>query len=208
MPAPELPGLAFSPAAERNRGPILDVLRQWLPPQAAVLELASGTGQHAAHFAAAQPGWYWQPSDADAGALAGIAARCAGLPGVAPPLPLDLLRDACPARTGGWDAVYAANLVHIAAWPLTPALMRAAAAVLAPGGQLLLYGPFVVDGEPLADGNRDFDANLRARHPAWGLRRLAALQQEAAAAGLQWVQRQAMPANNLLLRWRQPQRPR
>lgn len=205
-PEPELPGLAFSPAAERNRGPIADVLQAWLPASAAVLEIASGTGQHAAHLAALNPAWHWQPTDADAGALATIAARCAGRPGVAPPQRLDLLRDPWPARAGGWDAVFAANLVHIAPWAVTQALMRGAAAALAPGGQLLLYGPVVVDGEPLAESNRAFDASLRGRDPAWGLRTLAALQQAAAEAGLQWVERHAMPANNLMLRWRQPAR--
>lgn len=210
-PQPELPGLAFSPAAERNRGPIAEVLQAWLPAPAAVLEIASGTGQHAAHMAAHMvarcPAWQWQPTDADPGALATIAARCAGLPGVAAPRRLDLLRDPWPAREGGWDAVFAANLVHIAPWAVTPALMHGAAAALAPGGQLLLYGPFVVDGEPLAESNQAFDASLRARDPAWGLRTLSALQQAAAAAGLQWVERRAMPANNLMLRWRRPVAP-
>ncbi len=203
-PQPELPGLAFSPAAERNRAPIAALLQAWLPADAAVLELASGTGQHAAHLARACPAWHWQPTDADPVALQTMAARCAGLPGVAPPRRLDLLRHDWPARPGGWDAVFAANLVHIAPWAVTPALMAGAAAALAPGGQLLLYGPFVVDGEPLAESNQAFDASLRARDPAWGLRRLSALQAAAETAGLQWVERQAMPANNLMLRWRRP----
>lgn len=205
MPEPELPGLAFSPAAERNRGPVLDALRARLPARAAVLELASGTGQHAAHCAAAMPGWHWQPSDADATALATVAARCAALPNVAPPCRIDLLDPAAPwpeaPASAGWDAVYAANLVHIAPWAVVPALMRGAARGLAPGGLLLLYGPYVVDGEPLADSNAAFDAGLRARDPAWGLRTLAAMRAEAAAAGLEWVGRTPMPANNLILAW-------
>ena len=201
------PGLAFSPAAERNRVPILEVLAGWLAPGAAVLELASGSGQHAAHFAAAQPGWTWQPTDADAGVLPSIAARCAGLDNVAAPRPLDLLAhapDRWPPRPGGWDAVFAANLVHISPWAVTPALMRGAALALAPGGLLLLYGPVIVDGEPLAPSNAAFDASLRARDPAWGLRRLVDLQDEAKAAGLHWRSRQAMPANNLMLAWQRP----
>lgn len=206
-PQPELPGLAFSPAAERNRGAIAAQLAAHLPADAAVLEIASGTGQHAAHIAAACPRWHWQPTDADATALQTIAARCAGLPNVAPPLRLDVCRDPWPrpaGTAGGWTAVFAANLVHIAPWAVTPALMRGAASVLAPGGWLLLYGPFVVDGEPLADSNAAFDASLRARDPAWGLRRLADLQAEARAAGLCWHARQPMPANNLCLAWLRP----
>jgi SAM-dependent methyltransferase len=202
-PEPEI-GLPFSPAAERNRAPILEGLSRWLPPQAAVLELASGTGQHAAHLAAAVPGWQWQPTDGDVAALAGIAARCAGLANVAPPQRLDLLCDAWPPSAGGWDAVFAANLVHIAPWAVTPALMRGAAAALRPGGILVLYGPFVIDGEPLADSNAAFDASLRARDPAWGLRRLADLQAQAQAAGLRWLARQPVPANNQMVAWCRP----
>lgn len=206
-PQPDLPGLAFSAAAARNRDPILAQLRAHLPPEAAVLELASGTGQHAAHVAAVCPGWFWQPTDVDAGALQTIAARCAGLPNVAPVRQLDVCRDPWPSlegQAGGWTAVFAANLVHISPWAVTPALMQGAARALAPGGWLLLYGPFVVDGEPLAASNAAFDASLRARDPAWGLRRLADLQAQADAAGLQWHGRQVMPANNLFLAWRKP----
>ncbi len=201
------PGLAFSPAAERNQVPILEVLAGWLPPRAAVLELASGSGQHAAHFAAARPDWTWQPTDADATLLPSIAARCAGLDNAAAPRPLDLLVHAperWPPRPGGWDALFAANLVHISPWAVTPALMRGAALALAPGGLLVLYGPVIVDGEPLTPSNAAFDASLRARDPAWGLRRLADLQAAAEAAGLRWRARQAMPANNLMLAWQRP----
>ncbi len=200
LPVTPLPS---SPAAERNRGPILDVLRRWLPMQAQVLELASGTGQHAAHNAAAMPGWLWQPTEAEPSTLPTIAARCAGLANVADPRGLDVLAGPWPTAPGpGWDAVFCANLIHIAPWPVTVALMQGAARVLAPDGQLVLYGPYLVDGEPVSPGNQAFDADLRARHPAWGLRRLADVQDEAAAAGLQLAERADMPANNLLLRWR------
>jgi SAM-dependent methyltransferase len=201
MTTPEA-GLPFSPAADRNRGPILEVLDDWLPAQAAVLEIASGTGQHAAHCAAARPRWHWQPTEAEPAALPAIAARCAGLPNVAAPLPLDVLAGPWPARPGGWQAVYCANLIHIAPWPVTVALLQGAARVLAPDGQLVLYGPYRVDGEPLAPGNLAFDADLRRRNPAWGLRRLAEVQAVAAAAGLQLTTRADMPANNLMLGWR------
>jgi SAM-dependent methyltransferase len=201
MTTPEA-GLPFSPAAERNRVPILAQLTDWLPSRAAVLEVASGTGQHAAHIAAARPGWHWQPTEAEATALPAIGARCAGLANVAPPLRLDVLGGPWPTRAGGWDAVFCANLIHIAPWPVALALLQGAARVLAPDGQLVLYGPYRIDGEPLAPGNQAFDADLRARDPAWGLRRLAEVQAAAAAAGLQLAARADMPANNLMLGWR------
>ncbi len=196
--------LPFSPAAERNSAPWLAVLQSLLPAQAQVLELASGTGQHAAYCAAAQPGWHWQPSERDAEALPWIARRCAGLPNVAAPLQLDLLAaaPAHPLPAGGFDAVVAMNLLHIAPWPVCAALMRLAAEQLAPGGCLVVYGPFVVDGQPTAPSNLAFDADLRARNPAWGLRTLLAVQQQAALAGLALQASVQMPANNLSLLFR------
>ena len=201
------PALPYSAAAERNRGPILEVLTRWLPPSARVLEVASGTGQHAAHSAAARPGWRWQPTEAEAAAGPAIAARCTGLANVLAPIRLDVLAGpwpdapAEPDRAPGWDALFCANLIHIAPWPVTLALMQGAARVLAPGGVLTLYGPYRVDGEVLSAGNRAFDADLRGRHPAWGLRSLADVQAAAAAAGLRFEERVDMPANNLMLRW-------
>lgn len=191
--------MSFSAAAERNRAPILDVLQQLLPAHAGVLEIAVGTGQHAEHFAAAQPQWHWQPTDADASALASIDARCRGLPNVAPALRLDVMAAPWPVAPSSVDAVYAANLLHIAPWPVCRALMAGAARALRPGGRLLLYGPFRVDGQPTAPSNEAFDADLKARDPAWGLRRLSDVEREAEAAGLQRQQTIAMPANNLLL---------
>lgn len=199
MTARQLP---FSAAAERNRGPILDALQAVLPPHARVLEIASGTGQHAAHFAAAQPGWTWQPSEADAAALPVIAARCSGLANVRPPLALDVLEASWPAPAGAFDALFCANLLHIAPWPTCAALMAGAARHLAPGGALVLYGPYIVDGEAPAPGNTAFDADLRARNPAWGLRRLADVSGQAAQVGLAFEQRIDRPANNLLLLFR------
>ncbi len=194
--------LPFSPAAERNKGPLLEALRGLLPPQAAVLELASGTGQHAAHFAAAGPGWHWQPTEAQAQALPAIAARCDGLAQVAAPLRLDVMAPAWPLPPAAFDAVFCANLLHIAPWSTCAALMSGAAHHLLPGGLLALYGPFLVDGEPTAAGNLAFDADLRARNPSWGLRRLGEVVREAARVGLAFEQRLAMPANNLLLVFR------
>jgi SAM-dependent methyltransferase len=188
-----------SPAAERNRGPILAALQRLLPSRGVALEIASGTGQHAAHFAAALTGWQWQPSDADPDALASIDSWCAGVDNVGPALALDVLSptwNGAPARV---DAIFCANMLHISPWPTCSALMRGAARHLAPAGVLLLYGPYLDDDVPTAASNLAFDADLRARNPAWGLRRLVDVTREADVAGLQVREREAMPANNLLL---------
>jgi len=193
--------LPFSPAAERNREPILEVLTRALPAGCRVLEIASGTGQHAEHFARARPAWQWQPSDADAVSLPGIAARCAGLRNVAAPVFLDVLQP-WPAALAGFDAAYCANMLHISPWSTCAALMNGVAHALVPNGVLLIYGPFIVDGEPTAPSNAAFDASLNARNPEWGLRRLADVVTEASAVGLHFEQRVAMPANNLMLVFR------
>ena len=191
-----------SAAAERNQGPITAELMRLLPAAGQLLEIASGTGQHAAHCAAAIPSWRWQPSDADGAALASIKAWCQGLPNVMPPLMLDVLNGTAPAWPGvpkTVDAIFCANMIHIAPWPVCAALMQGAARHLAEHGLLVLYGPYIVEGEVTPDSNQAFDADLRSRHVAWGLRRLADVRQEALAAGLSLRERVAMPANNLLL---------
>ena len=190
---------SHSPAAERNRAPILAELQRLLPAQGLALEIASGTGQHAAYFAAGLPGWRWLPTDGDARALASIAAWCAGLANVLPAELLDVGAATWQAAPAQADAIYCANLLHIAPWAACAALMQGAARHLAPRGLLLLYGPYLVDGEPTAPGNTAFDADLRGRNPAWGLRRLSDVLQQAQAAGLHLRERVAMPANNLLL---------
>jgi SAM-dependent methyltransferase len=191
--------LPFSPAAERNKQPILDVLRGVLPARARVLEIASGTGQHAAHFAAACPGWTWQPSDVNAAALPAIAQRCAGLRNVLAPLQLDVLAPSPWPTTQLVDAAYCANMLHASPWPTCAGLMRVASRHLAVGGRLILYGPLIIDGDPTAPSNLQFDADLRARDATWGLRRLADVVAQAEAAGLALQQRIAMPSNNLML---------
>ncbi len=191
--------LPFSPAADRNKVPILGALQRLLPATAQVLEIASGTGQHAAHFAAACPGWQWQPTEAGEQALPVLAARCANLPNVRPPQRLDLLAPRWMGAPGSFDAVFCANLLHISPWATCAALMQVAAGTLQPGGRLLVYGPFVVDSEPTAASNLGFDADLRARDPRWGLRRLADVAAQARVHGLALVERIGMPANNLLL---------
>ena len=194
--------MTFSPAADRNKAPILDVLTRVLPGAAAVLEIASGSGQHAEHFAAARSDWDWQPTEADATALAAIASRTAALGNVRPPRMLDVLAPGWPESLGRFDALYCANMLHIAEWATCAALMRGAARHLVPGGALVLYGPYLVDGEPTAPGNVAFDADLRRRNPAWGVRRLADVSAEAERAGLAFEQRVDMPANNLMLVFR------
>jgi SAM-dependent methyltransferase len=188
-----------SPAAERNSGPILAALQSLLPPAGTMLEIASGTGQHAAHIAAALPGWTWLPTDAHAPSLASISSWCVALSNVAKPLHLDVLAGDWPGVPGAVDAVFCANMLHIAPWACCAALMHGAARHLAAGGLLLIYGPFIVNGEALAASNAAFDADLRSRDPAWGLRQLHDVTAQATAAGLRLRERRDMPANNMLL---------
>lgn len=188
-----------SPAAERNGPPILAALQRLLPASGLLLEIASGTGQHAAFCSQGLPGWDWQPSDFDAAALPSIAAWCEGLPRVRAPLRLDVLDEAWPGVPAQVDAVYCANMIHIAPWDCTGGLMRGAARHLAGHGLLITYGPYLLDDEPTAPSNLAFDADLRARNPAWGLRRLGDVAGQAAAVGLRLKERLDMPANNKLL---------
>jgi SAM-dependent methyltransferase len=192
-----------SPAAERNAQPILDVLARLLAPEAGVLEIASGTGQHAAFLGAAMPGWQWQPSDADVDALASIDAWCADVPNVRPAIALDVMAAPWPAQ-GPFDAVFCANMLHISPWASCAALMRGAAQVLKPAGLLLTYGPYLRDDVPTAPGNLAFDASLRARDPAWGIRRVEDVALQAEAVGLRLRETTAMPANNLVLAFARP----
>jgi SAM-dependent methyltransferase len=197
--------LPRSPAADRNGQPILDVLRTVLPAHGTALEIASGTGQHAAFFAAALPGWTWQPTDADADALPAIAAWTSqsGATNVRPPLLLDVMAAQWPSQgtpfTEPFDAIYCANMLHISPWATCAALMQGCARQLAPRGVLVTYGPYLEDAVPTAPGNLSFDQSLRQRNPAWGIRRLEDVAQEAQHAGLALRQRHEMPANNLLL---------
>lgn len=192
----------FSAAADRNGPPLLAALQALLPPTGLLLEVASGTGQHAARFAAGLPGWRIQPTEADPALLSVIADWTAGLPNVLPPRRLDLLACASEDPAATVDAVFCANLIHIAPWPCTGALMGLAARSLRAGGLLLTYGPYLEDAVPTAPSNLDFDASLRARNPAWGLRRREAVEGAAARVGLHLSERLLMPANNLLLVWR------
>jgi hypothetical protein len=196
-----LPGTLYSPAAQRNQAAILAALTHCVSGEAAWLEIASGSGQHAAHMASAHSGWTWQPSDANPQVLPAIAARCAALPAVLPPLLLNVCAPTWPVPRAAYDAIFCANMLHISAPATLDAMMSGAALHLRPSGQLFIYGPFRVAGEPLAPSNRAFDADLRARNPQWGLREVGLVQRTAQAHGLELIEQHAMPANNLLLRF-------
>ncbi|HEY4083898.1 MAG TPA: DUF938 domain-containing protein [Burkholderiaceae bacterium] len=190
-----------SPAAERNGPPILAELQRLLPAEGVLLEIASGTGQHAAFCSAGLPGWQWQPSDYDAAALPSIAAWCEGLERVRSPIRLDVQEPAWAGVPPQVDAIYCANMIHISPWASTLGLLQGAARHLAPNGLLITYGPYVVDGVETAPSNLAFDADLRRRDPAWGLRRIADIAEQAASVGLHLREQLSLPANNLLLVW-------
>lgn len=208
MTTPAAPPYRHSPAADRNKAPILDVLRDVLGTSGHGLEIASGTGQHVAYFAAGLPGWRWQPSDradtpdALAALDAGIGFYCqqesADRARVQPAIALDVLATPWPPL-GQFDAIFCANMLHIAPWACCAALFAGAAQHLAAHGLLITYGPYFEADRavPPAAGNVAFDADLRARDPQWGIRQLADVQREAQAAGLRLQRRHELPANNL-----------
>lgn len=197
--------MRHSVACERNREPILAVLRDWLPAAAWVLEIGSGSGQHAAFFCGQIAGLHWQATDrseeledlrmnlasVDPDALAAGATLAA-------PLALDVTRPD-PWPPGPWDAVFSANTCHIMPESALPLLLAGSRGVLRPGGLLLLYGPFHSNGVPTAPSNAAFDAHLRSIDPAMGVRDAAALQEQARAMGLATLADLAMPANNRML---------
>jgi SAM-dependent methyltransferase len=193
-----IPAALHSPAAERNKEVILEALLRALPEQGMALEIASGSGQHVAHFSAQMPGWNWLASDPTPEALASI---IAWRPHGPQPVQLDVLHTdwALPPSHQALDAVYCANMLHISPWQTCAALMRGAARHLKPAGHLLVYGPFLQSGVDTAPSNLAFDADLRRRDPAWGLRHLDELAAEALAGHLHLREVITMPANNLLL---------
>lgn len=190
--------LPFSPAADRNKEPILSCLRELLPEAARVLEVASGTGQHVVHFAAALPATRWQPSDPESEARRAITARLESLSltNVSAPIELDV--------TGAWpvlsaDALYTANMLHISEPETVAGLMQGAASVLGHDGRLLIYGPFKRGGVQVSPSNEAFDQSLRARNPRWGIRDLEEVASVAEQAGFELSKVIDMPANNFLL---------
>jgi len=203
MPKSPPPGGWSSPATARNRGPILEVLRRALPETGRVLEIAAGAGEHAAHMAKALPGLEWQPTDAEPLALGSIRAwrEAAGTPNLLDPRVLDVT-DPADWPEDAYEAVVCINMVHISPWVATEGLMEGAARVLTLGGLLYLYGPFREGGRHTAPSNEAFDASLKARDPAWGVRDLEEVVALAARHGLALAERVGMPANNLSLMFR------
>jgi SAM-dependent methyltransferase len=195
-------GLPSSPAAQRNRAPIADVLRDELPENGLVLEIASGTGEHAAYFAGLFPDLLWQPSDGDPAALEVIRGwtQSARATNLHDPVGLDAASGDWPVNSA--DAILCVNMVHISPWEATSGLMRGARRLLAPGAPLILYGPYRRRGVPTAPSNEAFDASLRSRDPRWGLREVEQVEKEAEANELGLTRLVEMPANNLILVFR------
>jgi len=188
-----------SPAALRNRDAILAVLQAHLPDRGTVLEIASGTGEHAVHFAQHLPGLVWQPSDRDPANRQSVDAYRSdtNLANLRPAVALDVCE---PWPVAAADAIFCANMVHIAPWAAALGLLAGARRVLGPGAPLVLYGPFFEDGKTPVPSNVAFDADLRRRDPAWGIRTLGDVVR--AAAGFSAPLAVAMPANNLCLVFR------
>lgn len=192
----------FAPATVRNRAPILSVLRRYLPPRGLILEVASGSGEHVAHFARAFPYLLFQPSDPDPDARASIDAWRAELApaNVRPAMALDAAAEVWPIDAA--DAVLCINMIHIAPWTAAEGLMRGAAGVLPSGGVLYLYGPYKQGGRHTAPSNEAFDRSLRLQNPDWGVRDLEAVADLAAAHNFSEPQIEEVPANNLALVFR------
>ena len=195
-------GRLASPSAERNRGVIAGVLSQVLPQSGLVLEVGSGTGQHAVHFARLMPHLTWQPTEQDEDCLRSISAWAAVEPlaNVRQPLYLDVTDTRWPIELA--DAIICINMIHISPWSTTQALLRGAKHILPPAGLLCLYGPFRVAGKHTAASNRAFDAQLRAINSEWGVRDLDAVSTEARAYNIELARTFEMPANNLIAIYR------
>lgn len=192
-----------SPATARNKDLILEVLRQHFPASGLVLEIASGAGEHALHMAANLPGLTWQPTDPDPQALASIAAwrAQAGSANLLAPVELDAARpDLWPVNAA--DAIVCINMIHISPWAATEGLFAGAGRLLPAEGVLVTYGPYLEDAVETAPSNLAFDASLKSRNPAWGIRRREDVEALAAGHGLALQARIAMPANNLSLVFR------
>lgn len=190
-------------AADRNRDDVFAVLREVLPRSGTILEIASGGGQHAAHFAAALPGVVWQPSDASPDRLALMVERFKNLEisNLRPPVLLDVGADVWPVEAAPVDppvtGIVNVNMIQVAPWSICRALFAGAARLMTTGGVLYMYGPFIRDGVHMSEGNAEFDRSLRARNPEWGLRDLSDVCDAAVQAGLKLDRVVEMPVNNL-----------
>ena len=192
---------AFAPAAERNQQPILDVLRRTLPASGLVLEIASGTGQHASFFSRHLSTIQWQPSDASHDALESIRERTeqAARSNLLPPLELDVMVEPWPCADA--DAVVCINMIHITPWQATVALFRGASQILSRTQRLITYGPYRLHGTHTAPSNAAFDRSLRTRNSEWGVRDVDQLKELGNASGFDLKERVPMPANNMTLIW-------
>jgi SAM-dependent methyltransferase len=192
----------YHPHVARNREPILAVLKRFLPARALVLEVASGSGEHAAFFAKALPSVSWLPTDIDVKALASIAAfrAEAGVPNLLAPVRLDVTAPSWPVKR--LDAIICNNMTHISPWAASEGLMAGAARTLRAGGMLFLYGPYRIDGRHTARSNQEFDVHLRSQNPQWGIRDLGEMRALAGRHGLTLIETVAMPANNLTVIFR------
>lgn len=190
---------ARSPSTARNRESILDVLRSWIAPGTDVLEIASGTGEHAVFLAPRLQVASWQPSDPEADARASIAAwrEHENVPSVLTPLALDVTAAPWPLLTVKPSVIVCINMIHISPWRATLALFDRAAELLPPHGLVYLYGPYRREGRHTAPSNEAFDASLRSRNPEWGVRDLGEVTDAARARGLDVREVTEMPANNL-----------
>ena len=202
MTSRSYPAALLSPAVARNRDPILAVLRRHLPARGTVLEIAAGTGEHAAYFASHFSHLVWQPSDVDPDALASIEAHraAANAPNLRAPIELEVTATTWPVTQA--DAVISINMIHISPWAAAQGLMSGAARLRPAGGLLYLYGPFKENGHHTAPSNFAFDASLRAQNPEWGVRDVGDVRALAHCHGFEFVERVAMPANNLSLVFR------
>jgi len=191
----------FAPAADRNRQPILEVLRRVLPPAGLVLEVASGTGQHAIFFSEHLPALHWQPTDASSEALRSIGAWVdeAARENLRAPLELDVRSPQWPIARA--DALLCINMIHISPWEVTEALFQGASQLLADGSPLVTYGPYRLHGEHTATSNAVFDQSLRSRNARWGVRDIDELHELAGRTGFALAERVGMPANNMILVW-------
>jgi SAM-dependent methyltransferase len=187
----------YYPHVARNREPILEVLRRVLPARGLILEVASGSGEHAAYFAKNLPSVVWQPTDTDVPALVSIDAHrtAADVPNLLSPLRLDVMSEQWPVEKA--DALVCINMIHISPWSASEGLMAGAKRTLRPGGPLYLYGPYKIEGRHTAQSNQGFDAMLRAQNVQWGVRDLADVADLAARYGFALAETVPMPANNL-----------
>ena len=197
--APETGPRRSAPAALRNRPFIADVLAEWLPKTGRVLEIASGTGEHAVFFAQRFPNLEWQPSDIHPDAISSIVAwrEAADVPNLRAPIEIDASASHWPIDRA--DAVLSINMVHISPWASALGLLDGAARLLSNGAPLIMYGPWTANGVETAASNLDFDSQLRARNPQWGLRSVEDFAAAAQERDLRLVETRAMPANNLML---------